>query len=390
MEVASIESEDGQVRELVATDDLEPLLVPVHEDSRSTRRLGDDVGRGYGEPVGGDHDTRAGPLHDPSPPGPLDDAQARDGGRQAFGDRGCVPCDDGPHAPGRQAAATRVEEQGLARHPRPEKPVARRKVFLERMPRLPAERDDPLLAPLPQSAQQTLAQIDVPHVQADQFAHAKAGGVEQLEDRPVALAERRSGLRRLDQLDRVLLAQILRQPPLLARRRDQLRRVAADRPPRPEELQERSDGGELARDRRLLVLSLVERGEELADREVVDLLQLGLRPRFAVRAEGQEAVELLEVRSVVADGVGRDVALELEVAQEALDPFHERRAHAFTARPSSSAALQRSSAASAASTWRRWRSLRSRTLRRSSSEAAGRSPKLMFAGWKCSGSAEEM
>jgi hypothetical protein len=36
VEVAPVEPEDGKVRELVATDDLEPLLVPVDERCRST------------------------------------------------------------------------------------------------------------------------------------------------------------------------------------------------------------------------------------------------------------------------------------------------------------------------------------------------------------------
>jgi hypothetical protein len=80
VEVASIESKDGQVRELVSTDDLEPLLVSVDEDRRSTRGPGDDVGRGDGEPIGGDHDPRARTLDDASSAGTLDDAQARNGG----------------------------------------------------------------------------------------------------------------------------------------------------------------------------------------------------------------------------------------------------------------------------------------------------------------------
>jgi hypothetical protein len=88
MEIASIESEDGEVRELVATDDLEPLLVSVDEHRRSTRGTGNDVRRRDHEPIGADHDPRTGSLNDTSPPRALDNTQARDRWRQAFGDRG--------------------------------------------------------------------------------------------------------------------------------------------------------------------------------------------------------------------------------------------------------------------------------------------------------------
>ena len=59
----------------------------------------------------------------------------------------------------------------------------------------------------------------------------------------------------------------------------------------------------------------MEAGEEGADEEVVDIRRTGL----AAQLRAQVARELLEVLTVGADGVGRGVALAVEVAEEGRD-----------------------------------------------------------------------
>ena len=57
------------------------------------------------------------------------------------------------------------------------------------------ERHDPFLAALPEHAHHPATQIDVFEAQPDELAEAKPGGIEQLEDRAVAAAERRRARR---------------------------------------------------------------------------------------------------------------------------------------------------------------------------------------------------
>ncbi len=92
-----------------------------------------------------------------------------------------------------------------------------------------AERHEPFLAALAEHAQYALAQVDLIGAQADELAHAQARGVEQLEHRAVAQAERRVDIGRADQRLDLRFGQRLRQRPRQLRRVEQQGRISIDR-----------------------------------------------------------------------------------------------------------------------------------------------------------------
>src|SRR5207248_1198491 len=88
---------------------------------------------------------------------------------------------------------------------------------------------------------------------------------------------------RLDEADRVFDGEMVRQLLLKARRGHELRRIHLDDALAQEELKEGAQGRELARDGGLLLLRRVELREPLADRDVIDLLDVELAPRARLR-----------------------------------------------------------------------------------------------------------
>ena len=63
---------------------------------------------------------------------------------------------------------------------------ALREISIERVRRLPAERNLPLFAPLAAYAQPSFAAVEIVEVQSDKLADADAAAVEQLQDRQIA------------------------------------------------------------------------------------------------------------------------------------------------------------------------------------------------------------
>ena len=97
-----------------------------------------------------------------------------------------------------------------------ERRAAHPEVLLDGLDGLAAQRDQPLLAPLAADPQRFGELVEVLDVQPDQLADAQPGGVDRLEDRPVAGAQQRGrvggGQKGLDLLD----VQALRQAAVLA------------------------------------------------------------------------------------------------------------------------------------------------------------------------------
>ncbi len=90
-----------------------------------------------------------------------------------------------------------------------------------------------------------------------------------------------------------------------------------DRALADEELEEGSQRGELARDRGLLLVLVVQLREPLADRDVVDLFHVRLAPLARQRVGGREVFEeLREVDGVVPERVLAHVALVAEVFEK--------------------------------------------------------------------------
>ena len=126
------------------------------------------------------------------------------------------PAQDQERAGAGQRAALRVQEELGPVAPVEVRPAAR-EVAAERLDRLAADRDDPLLAALADDAHEPVVEVDAALLEPDRLGDAQAGAVEQLDERAVAERARRDAVRGVDQ-------------PLGLARRERPRQLA--RPPR--------------------------------------------------------------------------------------------------------------------------------------------------------------
>src|SRR4051794_35902003 len=96
-----------------------------------------------------------------------------------------------------ERAATRIEEE-LGTRLALEMRAAVCEVAAQRLDRRAADRDDALLVPLADAADEAMLEVDRVLVQARRLAHAQAAAVEQLDERAVAYRERRRSHRRVE------------------------------------------------------------------------------------------------------------------------------------------------------------------------------------------------
>ncbi len=218
--------------------------------------------------------------------------------------------------------------------------VAHRPVRFERRLRLRAVGHHAFLAALAENAKHLPLAVDVAEVEPGKLAHAQAGGVEQLEDRAVALqhefrfflGSRRRGPA-APGFFRGAAAEIVEEAVQLFRRQHarhalgQLRRAHEPRRIRPREffadaeLEKRPQRGKLQRHRSFFEPPVVERADVFADDAVIDFAE---RQRLLARRR-QERLELLEVAAVFAERARRRVALVAQVLHESLDRLFHRR-----------------------------------------------------------------
>ena len=137
------------------------------------------------------------------------------------------PFQDLPEPDAAERAAARVQEDAR-RRAAASAPGQRRPRVLQvaRRPggRLVADRDEPLLAALPDARQVVFVEMQIRDPDADELGDAHAGGVEQLEHRAVAQAERRRDVGLRDERVHLLEREERRQ-------RRPRARAAADPPP---------------------------------------------------------------------------------------------------------------------------------------------------------------
>ena len=113
-----------------------------------------------------------------------------------------------------------------------------------------------------------------------QLADAQARGIQNLQDRPIAQAQRIIGVRRLQQLLERVLRQEVGQLLVLPRRPQAVGRVDADQPLPAQELEPGPDRGDAAGDRRLGVFLLVQPNRERPQMPARDLAwRRGSAPR---------------------------------------------------------------------------------------------------------------
>ena len=107
----------------------------------------------------------------------------------------------------------------------------------------------PHFAALPKHAHHLRRQIDVVDIERGELAQTQPRRVEQLEDRPIAPAERRSSRRRGEQRRHLTLGQVRRHAHFALRRRHQRAGIGVDQRFALQVSQERAHGRELARRR---------------------------------------------------------------------------------------------------------------------------------------------
>ena len=181
---------------------------------------------------------------------------------------------------------------------------------LEGLRGLGAVGHDPLLAALAQDAHGALGAVERVDVEARELGDAHAGGVQQLEDRHVADARDAADGARVDQVGRLVDRQERHQLPWLPGAAHLPRGIGRHDAPANEEPQAATERGQLAADGGRLQSARVQRREPGAHRARVGGGQA------AAVAVGQEALELVEVGTVAAEGVGGGVSLDREMTQE--------------------------------------------------------------------------
>src|SRR5262249_11206944 len=228
----------------------------------------------------------------------------------------CARPDDPVEAPHGEAPAPRVPEE---RAPRV---GARPEVQLERLDGLSPERDDALLPPLAENPYAALAEVHVLDVQPGQLRDAHAGGVQHLQDGPVAaigfLLPERLTEERLALIDR----EVRRQPAGQTGRLHLAGGVHTGTAAPDQKAEEAAERGETTGDRRPGEPASVEVSKVSAYHAGV-----GVR-EGAERATSEEADAVEEIGAVAADGVRGRPSLGRKVPEKRRD----RRAALLAAR----------------------------------------------------------
>ena len=210
-----------------------------------------------------------------------------------------------------QSTPTSVDEQSIG--PRVGT-RARRQIGQERVPCPTAEGDHAFLPPLPEDANHSDIHVHLGHIESHELRATHPGGIEQLQERPSPKVRVRCSGDLQKDLDFSLL-EVGGDAPLDTRGGEGPRGVPVQDAFAAEVPEEGPEAGELPGRRGLLEPALMESGQEGADQEVVHIPGAGLAPELV----SEVSRELLEVLTVGLDGVGRGVALAVEVPEEGGD-----------------------------------------------------------------------
>ena len=160
---------------------------------------------------------------------------------------------DEPRALSCQPSAAGVEEQRRGGPATDELEPAGGEVVADGFACSAAQRHHTLLAPLAEHPDQTVVEVDVAEVEADELADAQPARVEHLEDGPIPARARTVARHRAEQGVDLGLRQRLRNPLGYPRAADVAARIRAEQTLLETEPVERPDRGQSAGDRRLLV-----------------------------------------------------------------------------------------------------------------------------------------
>src|SRR6185503_13021047 len=241
------------------------------------------------------------------------EAVAEGVGRDPLGDAGAprAGAHDAQRAPRGEPAAPRVEEE------RPAPPAAPGQVGREGLERRLPDRNDALLAALAENAHGAPALVEIVDVEAAALGHPQPARVEQLEQRAIARPAHRRLRLGAQELGGLVHRQERREAPSQARSAHLARRIHLEGAAAREEAKAAPDRGQLARDRGLGELALVQPRQVGPDRARIRLL-----PARDLLS-GEETGELGQVCGIAPEGVRRRAALDALVFEKGSD----RRVH---------------------------------------------------------------
>jgi len=192
--------------------------------------------------------------------------------RESGVDRGVAQAlvEDPAYAAVGQSTAAKVEEHRLLVAPAFTQPSRGREPAAEGVSCLAAERHQTFLAALAVDADHAAGEVEVVEIQAHEFAHAQARGVEQLEDRAVACRALVVAVDCVQQREHLIHRERARQRFRRTRCRDALGGVDVDPSVAHGMTQVGTYRGQLARDRCLAHPTAYQVGHEAAHGERID------------------------------------------------------------------------------------------------------------------------
>ena len=202
-----------------------------------------------------------------------------------------------------------------------EQSAAHLKITGERFFRLRSERNEAFFAAFASNPNRLVPEVNVIQVHAGDFGYPAASRVQKLEYRAVAFAEHGLSIRSLDEMDYFVYRDYFWESLLESRARHQSRRIHFQHLLAAKKLEKGPQGCQLPRDRSLLSLFLVELRHILANRDVIDLMDVDIGSLSIGARWAKEVIELIEVAQIVSQRMHGGVALILEIVGESIDVF---------------------------------------------------------------------
>lgn len=207
-------------------------------------------------------------------------------------------------------------------------------VPLQRLDGLASDGRQSVFAPLTADAQNAFDQVEILHLQVDQFADADAAAVQHFQHRAITGAQQVAVAGRFQQLLHLFQVEAFGEPLFLLGGADRAQRVHRDQAAADQKLVEAAQGGQFARGGALGVVLTVEVRQELADRQRFTLEQLlvdrdvgaaeaGRLGVFAADLATEELGKLRQVGAIALDGVVAEMLLELEILEKLPDKRRE-------------------------------------------------------------------
>jgi hypothetical protein len=223
--------------------------------------------------------------------------------RELLGDAGLagISLDDVPEGLARHAIAAAGREQVIGLALEQDLAARRARELVDPAHRFLAERNEPLAVALAEDADDALIQIHLGVAQVHQLRDTQPGGVQHLEHRAVAVAERIVHRRRAEERFDLFLGERLRQRAADLRHRDLRGRVLAHHALANEVAEEAAETGQLARGR-----ARPGTGLHAIRDEILEVCARGAHDRHA--ALGEPARERRQIGPVCGERIRRKPA----------------------------------------------------------------------------------